>query len=202
MKKFFLFLIPIFIGVFLVISCKTNTPDQGEPTDSALSPTDAAHTIAAGSIVYVELDSITSNYLMTIDLAAELEAKMTKMDTDLTNRQRRFQTNVADFENKFNRGLETRARLAEIEQQLNIEQQNIMQMAENYRMEMAEEQAVMQRKIIQAIMDFLKEYQKDKGYQYILGNAFDAKILYADPSLNITAPVLEGLNAKYRTEKR
>ena len=201
MKKLVLFLIPGIVGVCLLISCKNQkTPEQGEQTgtvDSRIIPS-----VTDGSIVYVELDSLTANYLMTKDLAAELEEKLKKMDTDFANKQRIFQNNVKDFENKATKGLETRAKLAEIEQQLSVEQQNLVQLNDNYRMQMAEEQTVMQRKILQAIMDYLKEYNKEKGYRYILGNAFDAKILYADPALDITASVLEGINAKYKADKK
>ena len=201
MKKLNLFLIPVIIGVCLLISC--NSQKAPEQTVANVSqPTGFIASIPEGSIVYVELDSLTANYQMTKDLSAELEEKMTKLDADLTNRQKRFETNVADFRNKAEKGLETQRRLAEIEQQLQNELQNLNQLGEQYRMEMAEEQSVMQRKILQSIMDFLKEYQKDKGYSYILGNAFDAKILFADPALNITAPVLDGINAKYRAENK
>ena len=128
----------------------------------------------------------------------ELEKKMNKLQADLANRQKKFQTNVSDFQNKANKGLETRSKLEEMQQQLAAEEQNLMQLSEKYRMDMAEEQTVMQRKILQSIMDYLKEYNKEKGYKYILGNAFDAKILYADPSLDVTVDVLNGLNARYK----
>jgi len=201
MKKQILFLIPAIIGVCLLISCKNQkAPEQTEQTGTIVSQT--IPSVSDGSIVYVELDSLTANYLMTKDLAAELEEKMKKLDADFANKQRTFQNNVKDYENKATKGLETRAKLAEMEQQLNVEQQSLVQLNENYRMEMAEEQSVMQRKILQAIMDYLKEYNKEKGYRYILGNAFDAKILYADPALDITASVLEGINAKYKAEQK
>jgi len=201
MKKLVLFLIPGIIGVCLLISCKNQkAPEQGEQagtTDSRIIPS-----VTDGSIVYVELDSLTANYLLTKDLSAELDEKVKKLQTDLANKERVFQTNVNDFENKYKKGLETRAKLQEMEQQLGIERDNLMQLGENYRLQMAEEQAVMQRKILQAIMDYLKVYNKEKGYRYILGNAFDAKILYADPALDITASVLEGINAKYKADNK
>jgi len=202
MKKLIYFLIICAIGVVVFLayiiakkSQKTETPVETvvfkhQPTDNP--------PLSGVSIAYVDLDSLTANYSMTIDLANALEEKLRKLDAELSNRQRKFQANVTDFQNKANRGLETRARLAEIQEQLAIEEQNLMQLAERYRMEMGEEQAVMQRQILQSIMDFLQEYNKDKRYQFILGNAFDAKILYADPSLNITADVLRGLNASYK----
>ena len=201
MKKQILFLIPGIVGVCLLISCKNQkTPEQAEQTDTYVSQT--IPSVSDGSIVYVELDSLTANFQMTKDLSAELEEKMKKLETDLANKQRIFQNNVKEYENKATKGLETRAKLDEMAQQLNIEQQNLYQVGESYRMEMAEEQAVMQRKILQAIMDYLKEYNKEKGYRYILGNAFDAKILYADPALDITASVLDGINAQYKADKK
>ncbi len=192
---------PAVVAAFLLVSCAgQKTTEQGEQTDTAVPQASAVTSAPDGSIVYVNLDSLTQNYLMTKDLTAELEEKMKKLDAELTNKQKKFQSNVTDFQNKAQKGLETRAKLAEMEQQLGADQQALVQLSESYRMQMAEEQAVTQRKIIQAIMDYLKIYNKDKGYKYILGDTFDAKILYADPSLDITASVLEGINAKYKTE--
>ena len=199
MKKLVLFLIICAIGAVSLVYVLAKRSQKPETPENAVVY--QASDMPFGSdcgIVYVDLDSLTANYLMTKDLAAEFEEKMSKLDADLTNRQKKFQASVADFNNKANKGLETRARLAEIQEQLAYEEQGLMQLAERYRNEMAEEQIVMQRKILQAIMDYLKEYNREKGYRYILGNAFDAKILYADPSLDITASVLNGINAKYK----
>ena len=201
MKRHILFFMPVVLGVCLLGSCKNQkAPEQAEETGAFASQ--SIPSVADGSIVYVELDSLTANYQMTIDLSAELEEKMKKMDTDLTNRQRTFQNNVNDFRNKYEKGLETRARLAEMEQSLATEEQNLMQLAERYRMELGEEQMVMQRKVLQALMDYLKEYNRDKGYQFIMGRAFGDNMLFAAPGLDITASVLEGINAKYKTEKK
>ena len=204
MKKLNLFFIPCAIGALFLISCNSQkTPAQEAKGEAVASQTTGIIPSAAdGSIVYVNLDSLTQNYQMTIDLSGELEEKMKKLDADLTNRQKKFQARVSDLQNKAQKGLETRVKLAEMEQQLGVEQENLLRLSEQYRGEIAEEQAVMQRKIIQAIMDYLKEYNKEKKYQYILGNTFDAKILYADPSLDITASVLQGINAKYKAEQK
>ena len=199
MKKQILFLIPCAIGVLSLISCGgKGASEQSESAAAVAQSTGAIMSAPDGSIVYVNIDSLMQNYQMTIDLSNELEEKMQKLSAELTNRERRFQANVNDFNNKAQRGLETRARLAEMEQQLAVEQQNLMQLSEQYRMEMAEEQMVMQRKILQSIMDYLQEYNKDKRYKYILANSFGSNILFADPSLDITAPVLEGINAQYK----
>ena len=203
MNKLNLFLIPCAIGALFLISCNSQkAPVQETQSETVVYQTTAIPPVADGSIVYVDIDSLMQNYQMTIDLTGELEKKMEKLEADLTNRQRKFQASVSDFQNKAQKGLETRAKLSDMEQQLAIENENLMRLGESYRMELAEEQAVMQRKIVQAIMDYLKEFNKDKGYKFILGHTFDAKILYADPSLDITAPVLTGINAKYKAEQK
>jgi len=202
MKKLIYFLIVCAIGavVFLVYIIAKQSQKTETPLETVVSQTitDSPFVSNTGLIAYVELDSIIEHYSMTKDLTGELEEKIKKRENELANLERKFQASVADFQNKATKGLETRSKLAEIEEQLGRESQRLMQLAERYRMEMAEEQLVMQRQILQSIMDFLKEYNKDKRYQYILGNAFDAKILYADPSFNITAEVLAGLNAQYK----
>ena len=137
---------------------------------------------------------------MAIDLSEELGEKTKKLEAELNNKQRTFQANYTDLQNKAQKGLETRAKLAEMEQQLGAEQQNLMQLSDTYRMQIAEEQSVMQRQVLQAVMDYLKEYNRDKGYQFIMGRAFGDNLLFASPGLDVTVSVLEGINAKYKAE--
>jgi len=61
MKKFFLFIIPV-----LLFSC--NRPQTAQETTDTHAITGNFTSIPEGSIVYVELDTLTANYLMTIDL--------------------------------------------------------------------------------------------------------------------------------------
>ena len=158
--------------------------------------------IADCGIVYVEIDVLTENYLMTIDLTAELDEMANSLEVDFVNRQEKFQANVRDYQLRAERGLETRARLEIIYEQLVYEEEQLIELAESYREELEKAQAFMQNQILQAIMDYLKEYGKEKGYRYILGNTFDAHILYADPALDVTAEVLEGLNVWYRENNK
>ena len=48
-----------------------------------------------------------------------------------------------------------------------------------------------------SINSFLKEYNKTKGYSLIISNTGADNLLYADPSLNITKEIIEGLNKRY-----
>jgi outer membrane protein len=97
--------------------------------------------------------------------------------------------------------LVTRREAAELEQLLLQEQQNLLRLRDDLAMELAEEEQVRNRRLINNIMEFLREYNKDYNYQFIFSNSFGDNMLFASDSLNITYPVLEGINKKYREEK-
>ncbi len=184
--------------LFFTSKGKSQGARQLDDTDTVAVT--GVNAVADGTIVFINTDSLFQNYQMAKDLSEELGEKTKKLDAELSNKQKKFQASVTDFQNKAQKGLETRAKLAEMEQQLGAEQQNLMQLSDTYRMQLGEEQAVMQRKVLQAIMDYLKEYNRNKGYQYIFGRAFGDNLLFASSGLDITASVLEGINAKYKTE--
>jgi len=209
MKKLDLVLtleVVLFVAVVLlfimVFRSKGNSSSVRHYVETDTVGVTGVNVVADGAIVYINTDSLFQNYQMAIDLSNELAEKTQKLDAELTNKQKKWQADVADYQNKAQKGLETRAKLAEMEQQLGADQQNLMQLNETYRMQIAEEQAVMQRKVLQAVMDFLKGYNRDKGYQFIMGRAFGDNLLFAAPGLDITPSVLEGINARYKAENK
>jgi outer membrane protein len=64
-------------------------------------------------------------------------------------------------------------------------------------MELAEEEAVMMRRVMDAIQTYITKYNQDKGYALILS----VPVLAGDPSLNITQDILAGLNEEYIKSK-
>jgi Skp family chaperone for outer membrane proteins len=65
--------------------------------------------------------------------------------------------------------------------------------------DMAEEEAVMFRRIYDAIQTFLTEYNQEHNYSLILSTSGSNNVvLQGAPELNITQDVLNGLNAKYK----
>lgn len=189
-------LLPV-LAITLFISCnKTKAPATN--TTSAETKTTQS---PSGKIVYVEIDTIMNHYEMAKELSEALLGKSKSLDADLNSKSKNFQAAGLDFQNKVQKGLVTQAQAQEMQQQLASQEQGLYQLRDQYRSQLAEETQVNQRKIISSIMDYLKEYNKTKGYQYIMANQFPSSILYADSTLNITNEVIVGLNAKYKPEK-
>ncbi len=153
-------------------------------------------------IAYVELDTLIKNYDMTNEVKASMETKQKQRDADFSNKSRAFQMEVSDFKAKAQKGLLSQNSIQDMQQQLGAKEQDLYKLQDEYRNEQAEDNQAGQRKLLVNIMDYLKIYNKSKGYQYILANTFPSTLLFADSTLNITAEVSKGLNEKYRKENK
>lgn len=162
---------------------------------------DSVTHVPSSTVAYVNIDSLVANYNMYLDLRNEYETKAKKVEGELTNKGRSFERDVNDFQEKVQKGLVTRAQAAELEQTLQRKQQGFMQHRDNVMREMAEEEQVMLNRIHYSIVEYLKEFNSDHRYGMIISTTAAGPILNADPTLDITNVVREGLNKKYAAEK-
>lgn len=164
--------------------------------------TSEPETVAQGQgIAFVELDTVITYFDMAIDKGAELDEKTKSSEAELTSKSQAFDRDVKDYQDKAQKGLITRATAAEMEQTLSQQQQDLLALRDEMAMNLNEESVVAQRQVLEYINQYLEEYNKEHGYQYILAKQFPGPILYSDSSLDITAEVIAGLNEKYKAEK-
>jgi outer membrane protein len=162
---------------------------------------DLTNKTPSGTAVYVDMDTIVSNYEMSADFQSKFSEKKQLLETEMSTKSKHYQSSVMDYQNKAQKGLVTRATATEIEQKLAAEQQSLLQLRDKYMAQLSEEEQSMKRQILNSITEFLTPYSINKGYTYIFGNSFGGSILYADKTFNITQDVLKGLNEKYKAEK-
>jgi outer membrane protein len=157
---------------------------------------------ASGNIVYVNIDTLLNNYDSYHDMRAQLAQKQKNMEAEFTNKGNSYQKAVADYQEKAQKGLITRSEAQKMEQQLMGEQQNLVRLRDNYSQQLSEEEQVLNRKLINDIVVYLKDYNKDGRYTYIMSNTFGGNLLYVPDSLNITKDVLKGINEQYAKNKK
>jgi outer membrane protein len=138
---------------------------------------------------------------MATDKSSELEAKTKNSEAELTAKSQAFDRDVRDYQNKAQKGLITRATAAEMEQTLAQQQQSLIALRDQMAYNLNEEGVVAQRQVLEYINQYLAEYNAEHGYQYILARQFPGPVLFADSTLDVTADVIAGLNAKYNAEK-
>jgi outer membrane protein len=152
-------------------------------------------------IVYINIDTLLNNYDFFADLQSQFSDRQAELEAQMSSRSRSYETNALDYQNKVQKGLVTRREAAELEQQLLQEQQSLLALRDELTMQLAEEEQVSNRKLIDNIMEYLKVYNQDKGYQFIFSNSFGDNVLFANESLDITYSVLGGINEQYRQEQ-
>ena len=152
-------------------------------------------------IVYVNIDTLLNNYEYFQDMQQDFADKQSELEAELNNRSRQYEASAMDYQNKVQKGLVTRREAAELEQQLMAEQQSLLQLRDQLTLQLQEEEQVSNRKLINAIMEYLKIYNADQNYQFIFSNSFGDNVLLANDQLDITYIILPGLNEKYRAEK-
>lgn len=176
----------------------TGTGNNGE---SGIIATDIAP-VEDNQIFYVQIDTVLANYDMAIDMADELEKNVQSSDAEFSSQQNAYEKEVTDYQDRYNRGLLTRSEASNIEQELYTKQQELLALQQSLSEELSEQQAVMNRQLIDAIMQYLDKHSQEYNYRYVLGTSFGGNILYAHESQDITQSVIEGLNEEYREQLR
>ena len=170
-------------------------------TSTAVSGADTVTVAASASVAYFNLATLLTKYDMYIDMRASYEEKVQKADAELTSKGRALERNVRDYQEKVQNGLVTRAQAQTIEENLNKQQQAFVSHRDKDMGEKAEEAQNMQNKNQYSITEYLKQFNKDYQYGVILSTTTAGPIFNADPKLDITTVLLEGLNKKYASEK-
>ncbi len=181
--------------VLAAVSC-----NNAKTTETATDGATASEGPAAGAIVYFNLDRVLEEYDMANDLRSVVETKVGSIQQEINRRGSKLEKDVKSFQDKIDKGLLTRS-VAEVQgQKLQEQQNNFQQYAAQKQQEMAEEQQVMLNQIADAIKTWLDEYNAEKKYAMIIstqGAVLPAPVATADPELDITDDILEGLNAAY-----
>lgn len=172
-------------------SCSSDNKDAGKPVPS---DTEAA-AAEASKIRFYNLDSISKNYKLIENLNAEANVAMTNYQNEERRYANQLQQLQAQIEDKArNNGYLT-------QQSYEADMQNYQTkatQAQNYLGNLQQQLAIkaqeQQQLLLDSINNFLRAYNADKGYEAIFVlNPGE----YANPALDITDEIVEGLNARY-----
>ena len=149
------------------------------------------------SIAYIEMDSLMSTYTYSLDMSEQIARKIESSQATLTEKARKFQNEVNEFQRKAQAGaFLSQERMQSEEQRLMKMKDEVEQLDAKLSQELSEERFRLQDELRKTIISQLKEYNKDKGYHLIYGKSNDY-ILYANTIYDITAEVIEYLNKHY-----
>lgn len=199
MNKASLFSAAVLAGLSLIAASCNNT--QQNTTGENKAP---EATAAQGAIVYFNLDTILNDYDMANDLRSVVETKVNSINQEVTRRRNKIEKDIKAFSDKLNKGLLTQSVAQTQNQKLVEQQQSFETYAGQKQQEILEEQQVMMNQLADAINNYIAEFNADGKYAMIIatqGDILSTPVVAADPALDITDILLEGLNAAYVKEK-
>ena len=168
---------------------QTNVPQQQAPV-----------AVSGLKLAYVDVDSLLANYLFYQDLVEEMTRKEENYRLALTEEYNKLQKEINDFQNKVQNNVYSSAERAESERnRLLKKQQALEEKSRQYSTDFDNEGAANSEKISEIVDNYIKEYNKTHGFDMIISKA---SLLFADEALNITAEILDGLNAEYKSDNK
>ena len=176
-------------------SCKQSaTTHVTQSTQIERSPV----AVSGLKIAYIDVDSLLANYEFSKDLSEQMTQKEENYRLLLAEEMNKFQKEVEDFNKKLQNNVFSSPERAQSEQnRLAKKQQSLQEKSDKYSNDLYLENNQNAQKLSETIDNFIKEYNKSHGYNLIISKA---ALMFADDSMDITAEILDGLNAAYTSE--
>lgn len=179
----------------VLFSCNKEQPK------TAATPAATTTDKIAEAIVFVNQDSLLTNYEYFKSIKAAFEDKSRKAQVDLNAKGTAFQREAAAYQQTApTLSAEQRA---STEERLARKQQELAAYNQNASSALANEEAAENEKLYNKVAEFLKKHAKNKGYKMVLSySKANPTVLFADESLDVTKEVVTGLNEEYKNTKK
>ena len=149
------------------------------------------------SIGYINSDSLMKNYDFVKALKDSFEIKQKAAEANFSIQQKTFENEVLAYQSKVKANTLSIEQATATEKLLMQKQENLLKLKDELTQTLAEEEAKMSIMIQDTIISYIKRFNTEFNYDYILGFSQGGGILYANDSLDITKTILKGINKEY-----
>ncbi len=146
---------------------------------------------------YVDTSKLMEESTEAKDIEAKYKEKAKVMGSQLEAEVSRFKSEAASFKDNAQKNGQAWAQqkgseLQQTEQRLSYAQQAMLQ-------QLQQESGVEMDTLVKGYRKMIKEYGKEKGYDYIYGTGDVASVLYAKEGYDITKEIIKMINEKYKS---
>ncbi len=161
----------------------------------------AAGVTAEGKrIVFVNSDSLLTNYQFYKDAQKEFENKGYRLQVDLGQKERALQAELQAIQQRA--AAMTQAQLQAADMTLKKKGAELQQYSQQKQAELGQEQAKKNEELYNNIREYIAKVNKENKYEFVLGySKIGGGILFADPSVDVTQKLVDGLNKEYAAKK-
>ena len=148
-------------------------------------------------IAYVDIDTFEANYEYLKQKREEFNKRQETMQGELERSAQQYQNNVEAFQRKIQSGNISQAEGEATQKQLLQMQQSLRLREQALTEQLLKEKDAFNQKLHDELNSFLKDYNKDRKYDFILSySELGSQILLTNKQLDITQDVIRGMNQR------
>lgn len=201
------------VAALALTACGNKTQDKKGNADNSPKESTTATAPANGArIAFVEIDTLLNQYQLCIDQKEVLEAEAKNADNTMTQKQKSLQQRLAAFQQRaanFQQKMQsngftsqeeyTKAQSALENEQATLQREDAQMQDLGARLQngIMEQEMKYTEERTDSVQAFLADYNKAKKFDLILPKS-GTSILLANPALDITNDVVQGLNKRYK----
>jgi outer membrane protein len=182
------------VGLLFFLFFKNTRQEKKTPVTATAAPG------AGPRIAYFDIDSLQAHYNYFRDALQEAKRSEDAMNLELSNLHNKNQKKVLEWQQK------SQAMTPAEREQANTEFEQMQKYYDSRKRTLEQYQLTRNEDLMadikKRIGHFLEEYNKQTGYAFIFAYDPGSFMYYKDSSYNITAQVVDGLNAAYKKDQR
>ncbi len=149
-------------------------------------------------IGYVDNSELINEYQEKKDIEAKIQLKINAFQKRTDSLRQAFQIEVNEAEIKAKKL--SQSGIKKLMQEFQQKEQVLSQRVQFEQQQISQESQAKNDSLIKKVQDFVKEYGKTNGYDYILGSNQAGSVMYGKVDSDLTKTVLEALNSSYSKE--
>ncbi|QEC40208.1 OmpH family outer membrane protein [Pseudobacter ginsenosidimutans] len=154
-------------------------------------------------IGYFDIDSLQNHYEYFKDVLEQMKKKEASMNNELNQLNNQYQRRVQQLQSQMQSLGQaiTEADQLKAQNELATMQRNFGERKASLEQDMQKTQVENMATLRKTVEDYLKDYNKDKGYAFILSYEPGLLMYYKDTMYDVTGDLIKGLNAQYAAKK-
>ena len=188
-------LFPVLAAALVMTACGTKTTEQTAQT----AQTETTARVGASDIAYVQVEAVLAQCDLFLTEGKALQEKTEKAQKSWAQREQNLQAEVAQLQEKFQKGLITSRDAQAQQESLQKRAASYQNKAQKEAQSLDEENYVFTNRAQDLLNRAVQQINADRKYKLII-NA--SALIDADTTLNITPAVLQKVNELYAADKK
>ncbi len=149
-------------------------------------------------IAYVNIDTLNKKYKFIESVSKTAERKLKGQQQKLEAEKAKVTEEYQIFMENYQGGIyKSQAEIDQRQQYFVQKQQELAKKEYELQNSLEQEMAETNEKIMKNVTEYLKKYSTELNYSFIMATGSASSVLFAKDSLDITQPIIDGLNEEF-----